>query len=163
MNHSKLFYLDNMVDVLQDYSDKLVQMMKDEKDGSFISDFYYSMTELDSCISSFIDVISDCERILGMDKYCIGSLKTYMEVISDNLCPEKDRGQGGEYDFYLDRIFASLKYGESAGMEIIKTVCRCAFNDEVLTEQESISIINICHSPEWHKIFMEVNYNEGWN
>lgn len=160
MNHSRLFYLDNMVGDLQEISDKLTTIANDEN-GTIPVDF--AITELDSAIGGLIDAVSESERILGMDKYCIGSLKTYMEVISDNLCPEKDRGQGGEYDFYLDRIFASLKYGENAGMEIIKTVCRCAFNDEVLTEQESISIINICHSPEWHKIFMEVNYNEGWN
>lgn len=86
---------------------------------------------------------------------------TYM--VFSHLCPVDERGQGGEYDFYLDRLYASLFYGERSGMEIVKTVCRCAFNDEVLTESEAISIINLCHSPEWHKIFMEVNYNEGWN
>lgn len=87
----------------------------------------------------------------------------FVVMVGLEICPAKDRGQGGQYDFYLDRLFASLKYGERSGMEIIKTVCRCAFADEVLTDAESISIINICHSPEWHKIFMEVNYNEGWN
>lgn len=79
-----------------------------------------------------------------------------------SVSPEK-RGEVGAYQFYIDRLFASLNYGERSGMEIVKTVCRCAFADEVLTDAESISIINICHSPEWHKIFMEVNYNEGWN
>ena len=78
------------------------------------------------------------------------------------VSPEK-RGEPLAYQFYIDRLFASLNYGERSGMEIVKTVCRCAFSDEVLTDAESISIINICHSPEWHKIFMEVCYNEGWN
>ena len=87
----------------------------------------------------------------------------FISIVGKDICPKKDRGQGGQYDFYLDRLWASLKYGERSGMEIIKTVCRCAFNDEVLTEEECISIINICHSPEWHKIFMEVNFNEGWD
>lgn len=80
-----------------------------------------------------------------------------------NHVPPERRGDDGQYDFYRDRIWSAINYGERSGMEIISTVCRCAFNDEVLTEDECISIINICHSPEWHKIFMEVNFNEGWN
>lgn len=87
----------------------------------------------------------------------------FVVMVGMEICPAKDRGQGGQYDFYLDRLWSAMKYGEKSGMEIIKTVCRCAFADEVLTDAESISIINICHSSEWHKIFMEVNYNEGWN
>ena len=79
-----------------------------------------------------------------------------------SVSPEK-RGEVGAYQFYIDRLFSSLNYGERSGMEIVKTVCRCAFADEVLTDSESISIINICHSEEWHKIFSEVNFNEGWN
>lgn len=78
------------------------------------------------------------------------------------VSPDK-RGEPLAYQFYIDRLFAALNYGERSGMEIVKTVCRCAFADEVLTEEESISIIKICHSPEWHKIFMEVLFNEGWN
>ena len=64
------------------------------------------------------------------------------------------------YDYYINRIFAVVSYGEKSGMELLKCICRCAFADEVLTEAESISIINICHSPEWNKIFKEMNYNE---
>ena len=67
------------------------------------------------------------------------------------------------YDFYIDRIFSVPHYGEKSGTELLKLICRCAFHDDVLTEAESISIINICHSNEWYKIFKEMNYNEGWN
>ena len=67
------------------------------------------------------------------------------------------------YDFYIDRIFAIPQYGEKSGTELLKLICRCAFHDDVLTEAESISIINICHSKEWYKIFKEMNYNDGWN
>ena len=88
--------------------------------------------------------------------------RLHLVIEEYSVSPEK-RGEVGAYQFYIDRLFASLTYGERSGMEIVKTVCRCAFADEVLTDAESISIINICHSTEWHKIFSEVNYNEGWN
>ena len=78
--------------------------------------------------------------------------------------PSPDKlGEIGAYDFYWERFFAIPNYGEKSGMQIIALICRCAFNDEVLTDSESISIINICHSPEWYKIFKEMNFNEGWN
>ena len=91
-----------------------------------------------------------------------GYIHLWQLYILNKPSPDK-LGECGAYLFYIDRLFASLNYGERSGMEIVKTVCRCAFNDEVLTEEEAISIIKICHSPEWHKIFMEVNFNEGWN
>lgn len=92
----------------------------------------------------------------------MGYIHLWRVYIHHKPSPDK-MGEVGAYLFYIERLFATLNYGERSGMEIVKTVCRCAFNDEVLTEEECISIINICHSPEWHKIFMEVNYNEGWN
>lgn len=91
------------------------------------------------------------------------ALARFNAMVGDLICPEHLRGQGGEYDFYLDRLCSAMHYGERSGSEIIKTVCRCAFNDDVLTEAECISIINMCHSTQWHKIFCEVNFNEGWN
>ena len=92
----------------------------------------------------------------------VAKVRLHALIESFPVSPEK-RGEPLAYQFYIDRLFASLNYGERSGMEIVKTVCRCAFADEVLTDAESISIINMCHSTEWHKIFMEVNYNEGWN
>lgn len=67
------------------------------------------------------------------------------------------------YDFYIDRINAVPHYGEKSGTELLKLICRCAFHDYCLTEAESISIINICHSPQWYKIWKEMEFNEGWN
>ena len=84
-------------------------------------------------------------------------------VMAENSLLPTDYGEPLAYDFYIERIWAVPHYGKKSGMELLKCICRCAFADEVLTEAESISIINICHSPEWHKIFMEANYNEGWN
>lgn len=86
-----------------------------------------------------------------------------LDVLCHNLCQPTQRGEIGAYDFYIDRLWHVPYYGEKSGTELLKLICRCAFADEVLTDAESISIINICHSQEWHKIFMEVNYNEGWN
>ena len=92
----------------------------------------------------------------------MGYIHLWQLYLLNKPSPDK-MGEVGAYLFYIDRLFASLNYGERSGMKIVKTVCRCAFADEVLTDAESISIIKICHSPEWHKIFMEVLYNEGWN
>ena len=85
------------------------------------------------------------------------------QVILDNKPSPTDRGEPLAYEFYIDRFMSIPKYGEKSGTELLKLVCRCAFADNVLTEAESISIINICHSPEWYKIFKEMNFNEGWN
>lgn len=93
----------------------------------------------------------------------VKNMELYISMVARNLCKAPDRGQGGEYDFYLDRLCSAMKYGEKSGMEIVKTVCRCAYHDSVLTFEECVSIIKICHDADWHKIFMEVNFNEGWN
>ena len=85
------------------------------------------------------------------------------QVILQNICPQDKLGEIGAYCFYINRIYAVPHYGEKSGTEILKLICRCAFADDVLTDEESISIINICHSKEWYKIFKEMNYNEGWN
>lgn len=66
----------------------------------------------------------------------------------------------GVYAFYLDRITASRNYGLFSGDEILKVICRCAFNDSYLTETEFNSIIIQCE--EMHKKLMEDNYNEQW-
>lgn len=64
--------------------------------------------------------------------------------------------------FYLDRIRSTLHYSLYQGREILKLVCRCAFNDSCLTDEESIAIIETCLDPLLDNILMEVNYNEGW-
>ena len=84
-------------------------------------------------------------------------------VLMSNACPLEKMGEPKAYEFYLERLRAVPLYGEKSGTELLKLICRCAFADNVLTEAESISIINICHSPEWYKIFKEMNFNEGWN
>ena len=84
-------------------------------------------------------------------------------VLSCHACPPEKRGEPEAHEFYIERLRAVPLYGEKSGTELLKCICRCAFADNVLTEAESISIINICHSPEWYKIFKEMNFNEGWN
>ena len=64
--------------------------------------------------------------------------------------------------FYVDRIRSSVRYGLYQGRELLKMVCRCAFNDSCLTDAESIAIIETCLDPRLDNILMEVNYNEGW-
>lgn len=85
------------------------------------------------------------------------------EIYLTDFCPFEKRGEDGLYWFYLERIYAVPHYGEKAGMELLALICKCAFWDKVLTDEESTSIIKICHSKEWYKIFKEMNYNEGWN
>lgn len=64
--------------------------------------------------------------------------------------------------FYINRIQNAVDYGLYQGREIIKMVCRCAFNDSCLTDRESAVIISLCHNYRIDTILMEVNYNEGW-
>ena len=65
------------------------------------------------------------------------------------------------FDFYRGRIESAPAYGFIAGHDIIRTVCRCAFNDSLLTPAEFDSIINLCEQA--HIKMMEDNYNAGWN
>ena len=67
----------------------------------------------------------------------------------------------GVYQFYADRINACPKYGFNSGHEILKVICRTAFRDNFLTEEEFDSIINLCEKA--HIKMMEDNYNAGWN
>lgn len=66
------------------------------------------------------------------------------------------------YHFYLDRLLAAPMYGLVQGRELIKMICRCAFNDSTLTETEAIVIMETCLDPRLDNILMEVNFNEGW-
>ena len=68
----------------------------------------------------------------------------------------------GTFGFYADRLEKAIFYGIVQGREMIKMVCRCAFNDSLLTENEAIVIIETCLDPRLDNILMEVNYNEGW-
>lgn len=66
------------------------------------------------------------------------------------------------FRFYVMRLGAVYKYGLVQGREMIKMICRCAFNDSSLTDNESIAIIETCLDPRLDNILMEVNFNEGW-
>lgn len=67
-----------------------------------------------------------------------------------------------EMAFYYDRLRALYHYPLTQARELIKMICRCAFNDSQLTDNESICIIETCLDPQLDNILMEVNYNEGW-
>lgn len=64
--------------------------------------------------------------------------------------------------FYVNRIINVYNYGQFQGRELLKMICRCAFNDSLLTDAESIAIIKTCLDPRLDNILMEVNYNESW-
>ena len=66
------------------------------------------------------------------------------------------------YGFYAERIVNVYKYGLTQGRELIKMICRCAFNDSSLTDNEAIVIMETCLDPALDNILLEVNFNEGW-
>lgn len=66
------------------------------------------------------------------------------------------------YHFYLERLLCVPMYGLVQGRELLRMICRCAFNDSQLTDAESVVIMETCLDPEMDNILMEVNYNEGW-
>lgn len=66
------------------------------------------------------------------------------------------------YYFYADRLAAVVNYNLVQARELIKMVCRCAFNDSSLTDNEAIVIMETCLDPALDNILLEVNYNEGW-
>lgn len=72
-----------------------------------------------------------------------------------------EKSNQGVFEFYRSRIESAPHYGFVAGHDIIRTVCRCAFNDSTLTLSEFDSIINLCKRA--HIKMMEDNYNAGWN
>lgn len=68
----------------------------------------------------------------------------------------------GIYGFYADRLGMAIFYGLVQGREMIKMICRAAFNDSRLTDNEAIVIIETCLDSRLDNILMEVNFNEGW-
>ena len=72
--------------------------------------------------------------------------------------------------FLVDRLIAVPSYGLKSGREMIKMICRCAFNDplmhtfndSLLTDNEAIVIMETCLDSRLDNILMEVNFNEGW-
>ena len=78
------------------------------------------------------------------------------------LCDKDKFDLFGLYGFYVERLKTAPFYGLVQGREIIRMVCRCAFNDSLLSENEAIVIIETCLDPRLDNILMEVNYNENW-
>ena len=95
-------------------------------------------------------------------RWAVSSL--YLDILFDHhngLIPGRFN-DNPLFRFYLNRIKSSIDYGLFQGRELIKMVCRCAFNDSCLTDIESIVLIEICADPRMDNILMEVNFNEGW-
>ena len=67
-----------------------------------------------------------------------------------------------EMGFYYQRLRALHHYSLFQARELKKMICRCAFNDSLLTDEESICIIETCLDPRLDNILLEVNYNESW-
>lgn len=67
-----------------------------------------------------------------------------------------------QYLFYEARLLALVNYSLYQSRELVKLICRCAFNDETLTDAQSIVIMETCLDSRLDNILMEVNFNEGW-
>lgn len=67
-----------------------------------------------------------------------------------------------QYLFYEARLLALVNYSLYQARELVKLICRCAFNDELLTDAQSIVIMETCLDSRLDDILLEVNYNEGW-
>ena len=65
------------------------------------------------------------------------------------------------FNFYGGRIESAPNYGFKSGHDILSVVCRCAFYDSFLTDDEFNSIIILCEKA--HIKMMEDDYNAGWN
>ena len=66
------------------------------------------------------------------------------------------------FRFYVLRLATVYKYGLVQGREMIKMICRSAFNDSSLTDNEAIVIMETCLDFALDNILLEVNFNEGW-
>ncbi len=67
----------------------------------------------------------------------------------------------GVFDFYRGRILSAPSYGFNAGHQLLDLILRCAYLDDMLTQDELSSIINLCDMA--HIKMMEGLYNAGWN
>lgn len=67
------------------------------------------------------------------------------------------------FKFYVLRLASVVNYGLHQGRELVKMICRCAFNDSLLTDKESIALMETCTDPALDNLLLEVNYNEGWS
>ena len=114
-------------------------------------DYKYAKTHLGS-MYGLVCQNKDYKREIGeiIDSYF--SYKNDFELL---VCTANFR-------FYVLRLASVYKYGLVQGRELIKMICRCAFNDSSLTDKEAIAIMETCHDSRLDNILLEVNFNEGW-
>ena len=66
----------------------------------------------------------------------------------------------GVFTFYKGRIESAPNYGLKSGDEILHVIMRCAFWDSFLTNDEYMTIINLCQLA--HQKILENNWKETW-
>lgn len=107
----------------------------------------------------------DCSGIAiwikNPDRVIINRIKM-TKIINSHEPGPLSHEKPGAYQFYVDRLLSVPQYGLVAGTDMIKLICRCAFNDGCLTDSEAVAIIKICHDPRVHNLLMEVNFNDQW-
>lgn len=97
-------------------------------------------------------MIKDYKKEIGKIIDSHFSYRNDFDLLTTSLC----------FRFYVFRLAVVYKYGLVQGRELLKMICRAAFNDDSLSEAEAIAIIETCLDPALDNILLEVNYNEGW-
>lgn len=101
------------------------------------------------CYDSKTRVAVEVNRIM-FDKACNRNVQSVFIVMSEKIA------------FYYHRLCSLYMYSLVQGRELIKMICRCAFNDSTLTETEAIVIMETCLDPALDNLLLEVNFNESW-
>ena len=89
------------------------------------------------------------------------TLRILEEIVSRHYRPSL--AWSDAFLFYIQRLGVAPNYGLVQGRELIKMICRCAFNDSTLTDNESVVIMETCLDPALDNMLLEVNFNEGWS
>ena len=155
---------------------KTEQHLKNVKDSLVnMAPEFNSQTNILICVedeSLFLDVRSVREFLVpgSYGEILITFTENFVDEVKENILgangdiifikPDHVLGYGAYKKFLLDSMV--YKYGLIQGREMIKMICRCAFNDSSLTDAESICIMETCLDPQLDNILLEVNYNACW-
>ena len=67
----------------------------------------------------------------------------------------------GILEFYRGRILSAPCYGFRSGHQLLDVILNCAENDDMLTDADRETIINLCELS--HQKMLEEDFKNGWN
>lgn len=106
---------------------------------------------------------NECQRLAeaiwyaGTEKSPAYNAKLHQNTLYGKSCQQSHEGV---FDFYKGRIDSAPNYGLKSGDEILHVILRCAFWDSFLTNEEYMTIINLCQLA--HQKILENNWKESW-